>query len=246
MCNYHSDMPTDHLQDSISGTHEKPTSRPKHPMPFTRLEMCVLGVDDAGLHVLLGRREVEPYKGQWALPGGVLRIDQDDSLEDGARRVMNERLSLQLPFLRQLVSVGGKQRDRTRSEWALSIVYRALIWCDSVQPLAGKRLSDLRWVPVADAISDAALAFDHAELIAQAVQVTRLEVESLNLPAGFIPAQFTLGELQFTCEQILGRALDKSSFRRKLSDRDLVRAIEGAMRGGANRPAQLFELTTVC
>lgn len=217
-------------------------TRPKHPMPFTRLEVCVLGVDDSGLQVLLGRREAEPHKGQWALPGGVLRTDLDDSLEDGARRVMDERLTLQLPFLRQLVAVGSKQRDRTRSEWALSIVYRALVWRDSVTPLAGKRMSDLRWVPADVAMNDTTLAFDHAALIAMAVEVTRREVESLDLPAGFIPAQFTLGELQSTCERILARPLDKSSFRRKLNERGLVQAIEGAMRGGANRPAQLFEL----
>jgi len=49
-----------------------------------------------------------------------------------------------------------------------------------------------------------------------------------------------LGELQATCEQLLGHRLDKSSFRRRLADRDLVEPIEGATRGGPFRPAQLF------
>ena len=221
---------------------ESAASRPKHPMPFTRIEVCVLGVDEAGLHVLQGRRESEPHKGHWALPGGVLRIDLDDTLEQAARRVMAERLHLELPFVRQLMAVGGRQRDRSRSDWALSIGYRALVWRAAVQPLAGKRMSDLRWVPSEQASSDGALAFDHAELIARAVQTTRQEVEALELPGGFVPSEFTLGELQTLCEQILGRPLDKSSFRRKLADRELVEPVAGLMRGGANRPAQVFRL----
>ena len=62
----------------------------------------------------------------------------------------------------------------------------------------------------------------------------------MEFPFGFLPEQFTLGELQATCEQILGRRLDKSSFRRKLDERKLVMPIEGEMRTGAFRPAQLF------
>lgn len=218
------------------------STRPKHPMPFVRVEVCVLGLNDSGLQVLLGQREAQPFAGQWALPGGALRIDLDEDLEAAARRVMHERLSLALPFLRQLVAVGSKTRDVDRAPWALSVVYRALVWVDQVQPLAGKRMSGLAWRPVDQATTDEALAFDHRDLIAMAVQQTRDEVDALTLPSGFVPAAFTLGELQALCERILGRALDKSSFRRKLHDRELVRPVEGVMKGGANRPAQVFEL----
>ena len=55
-----------------------------------------------------------------------------------------------------------------------------------------------------------------------------------------LPGAFTLGELQAWCEQVLDRRLDKSSFRRKLAERELVEPIEGEMKGGAFRPAQLF------
>ncbi|MFG6468399.1 NUDIX hydrolase [Roseateles sp. BYS87W] len=211
-------------------------------MPFVRVEVCVLGLSESGLQVLLGQREAAPFAGQWALPGGVLRIDLDEDLDAAARRVMDERLSLTLPFLRQLVTVGSRTRDLDRAPWALSVVYRALVWVDQVQPLAGKRMRGLAWRPVEQAQSDATLAFDHRDLIALAVQQTRDEVDALTLPSGFVPSAFTLGELQALCERILGRALDKSSFRRKLHDRALVRPIEGAMKGGANRPAQVFEL----
>jgi 8-oxo-dGTP diphosphatase len=210
----------------------------RHPMPFTRLEIAVLGLVGGALHVLLARRAEAPYAGKWALPGGALRIDLDRSLDEAASRVMKERLGLELPYLRQLCAVGGPTRD-PRAPWALSVVYRALVPAGAFEPSAGKRVEALAWRPVEVAIADGGLAFDHAALIGQAVGITRAEVEALELPLGFLPETFTLGELQSTCEQLLGRRLDKSSFRRRLGDRDLVEPVPGAMRGGAFRPAQL-------
>ncbi len=210
-----------------------------HPMPFTRLEIAVLSLVGDRLQVLLARRAEAPHAGKWALPGGVLRIDLDRSLDAAARRVMNERLGLELPFLRQLCAVGGPTRD-PRAPWALSVVYRALVPADRLEPSAGKRIEALAWRPVEEAVGDKGLAFDHAALIGQAVEATRAEVNDLQLPFGFLPDEFTLGELQAACEQLLGFRLDKSSFRRRLADRDLVEAVPGAMRGGAFRPAQLY------
>lgn len=221
---------------------EPPNPDPKrYPMPFTRLEIAVLSPVDGELQVLLARRAEAPHAGKWALPGGVLRIDLDASLDEAARRVMRERLGLDLPFLRQLCTVGGPTRD-PRAPWALSVVYRALVPAESVAPLAGKRIAALAWRPVAHAMADKSLAFDHAALVSRAVESTRAEVERLDLPAGFLSEQFTLGELQACCEQLLGRRLDKSSFRRRLSDRELVEPVEGEMRTGANRPAQVYRL----
>lgn len=213
-----------------------------HPMPFTRVELCVLSVVEGQLQVLLARRAGEPFKGRWGLPGGVLRIDLDDSLESAAQRIAQERLNCELPFLRQLEAVGGPSRDRARAPWALSIVYRALVPAESLTPAAGKRVEALEWHPADEASQDARLAFDHAKLIEGALHVTRTEVRALELPRGFIPERFTLGELQSTCEQLLGERLDKSSFRRRLAERELVEAVSGELRTGPNRPAQVYQL----
>lgn len=216
-------------------------SRTRHRMPFTRLEIAVLGLIGGELHVLLARRAAAPHAGSWALPGGALRIDLDASLDAAARRVMRERLGLDLPFLRQLCAAGGPTRD-PRAPWALSVVYRALVQASATAPVAGKRIEALAWRPAAQAMADRALAFDHAALVAQAVAATRAEIERLDLPAGFLPERFTLGELQTLCEQMLGRRLDKSSFRRRLAERGLVAPVAGMLRFGANRPAQVFAL----
>ena len=218
---------------------------PRHPMPFTRLEVVVLGLVKGELQVLLARRASEPCKGRWALPGGVLRIDLDASLDAAAARVAQERLGVHLPFMRQLGAVGGPGRDPARAPWSLSVVYRALVDAEGLDVAAGKRIEALAWRPADEAAKDRKLAFDHAALIDQAVQAMHAEIGALDLPRGFIPERFTLSELQSLCEQLLGVRLDKSSFRRRLADRDLVEPVDGEVRTGPNRPAQIFRLRSV-
>ena len=130
-------------------TEDLPPSR-VYPMPFTRVELAVLSVVDGELAVLLGKRVQAPHRGKWALPGGVLRIDLDGDLPAAAQRVASERLGVRVPFLRLLTAVGGRSRD-PRAPWGLAIVYRALVPLDALAPRAGKRLDDLRWVPVDEA-----------------------------------------------------------------------------------------------
>lgn len=211
----------------------------QHPMPFTRIELAILSIIDEQLMVLIGRRTAEPYSGKWALPGGVLRIDLDADLDAAAQRVASERIGTRVPYLRQLTAVGSAGRD-SRAPWALSIAYRALIPIDSFSPQAGKRLDELKWIPADEAAQDGELAFDHASLIGVALEATRAEIDRLELPFGFLPERFTLGELQACCEVLLGRRLDKSSFRRRIDERNLVAPVPGEMRTGAFRPAQLF------
>ena len=211
-----------------------------YPMPFTRIELAVLSVVDGGLAVLLGKREQFPYVGQWALPGGVVRIDLDADLDSSAQRVAQERLGIKVPYLRQQCVVGGASRD-PRAPWAISIVYRAYARHDEFMPAAGKRLDELRWCPIDEAMADQNLAFDHSNLIQLAARDARAEIDQLELPFEYLPALFTLGELQATCEMILGRRLDKSSFRRRIDERKIIEAVTGEMRVGAFRPAQLFK-----
>lgn len=208
-------------------------------MPFTRIELAIMSIVDDGLAVLLGHRAQAPHAGRWALPGGIIRIDLDRDLDAAAQRVARERLGVGLPYLRQLRAVGGRDRD-PRAPWAISIAFRALLPVHSFDPRAGKRLEGLRWCPVDTAASDTELAFDHPDLIRAAAEAMRGDIEQLELPFGFLPDTFTLGELQACCEAILGRNIDKSSFRRRLDDRKLLEPVAGEMRLGAFRPAQLY------
>lgn len=212
---------------------------PKHQMPFVRLELVLLTVKDGNLQVLLSHRKEAPFKGKWGLPGGVLRIDLDASLEAGAQRVATERLGRTLPNVNQVSVVGGAKRD-PRAPWAMSVVYRSLVQAD-IETTPGKRVQALAWRAVADIADSKDIAFDHADLIAQAVEAIRQEIKELRFPVGWVPDVFTLGELQGLSEAVLGSALDKVTFRRRMDVLGVAVPIEGQMRsGGAHRPAQVY------
>lgn len=212
-----------------------------HPMPFTRVELVVMSLREGGLQVLLARRQAAPHAGRWALPGDVVRVDLDRTLDQAVERIARERLQALPAHLLQLCTVGGAMRD-SRAAWALSVVYRTLVDEAALAAQPGKRIEALAWRPVDDAMHDASLAFDHAALIQRAAHALRADVQSLVLPPGFMPGPFTLADLQMRCEQVLGRPLDKSSFRRKLAARGIVQALAGELRTGAFRPAQLYRL----
>ena len=171
----------------------------------------------------------------------MLRIDLDADLASGAERVARERLGLALPGLAQLGAWGGRRRD-PRAPWAMSVVYRCMTDANALAPQAGKRLEALKWVSAAQARADDSLAFDHALLVGEAASALQAEVQDLRFPAGLLPEPFTLGELQVASEAVLGRPLDKSSFRRRLDAAQVVVPVDGAMRTGAFRPAQLYAL----
>ncbi|MFM7255083.1 MAG: NUDIX hydrolase [Betaproteobacteria bacterium] len=227
-----------------SWTPKKSNTMPIGPMPLCRVEITAQSLVDGRLNVFLIRRQEAPYKGSWALPGGVLRVDLDANLDAAAKRVAAERLGIAPPNLRQLAAVGARGRGpRGEEAWALSVVYRALIPASTLSFTPDKRAAEVRWVAVDELPTK--IAFEHSALIELAARQTRADIASLTFPAGFIPERFTLGALQRLCEEVLGTRLDKSSFRRKLRDRELVEPIAGAQqRGDPHRPAAIYRLSS--
>jgi ADP-ribose pyrophosphatase YjhB (NUDIX family) len=213
-------------------------------MPFVRLELVIMSVQGGALQVLLSQRKEDPQKGKWGLPGGVLRIDTDESLELAAQRVATERLGSTLPNLTQVAAVGGPERYKERAPWGLSVIYRSLVQPD-LQTTPGKRVKALQWRPADDVVNSKDIAFDHAALVAHAMDALRREIRELRFPQGWMPEEFTLSELQALSESVLGERLDKVTFRRRIEAGKIAVSLEGKMRtGGAFRPAQLYSLVT--
>ena len=122
------------------------------------------------------------------------------------------------------------------------MVYRCVARKDSLPARPGKRIAELKWVEAQVAARDTTLAFDHGPLVEQTVDALRLEVGELRFPAQLLEPKFTLFELQAVSEIVLGRPLDKSSFRRRLDAAGCVEPVSGEMRTGPFRPAQLHRL----
>ncbi len=224
---------------SSAERNKESSTGPIHPMPLVRLDLAVFRVEAGTLQVLLAKRQQAPFKRRLGLPGGVLRIDLDASLESGAQRVARERLGTALPQVRQVMAVGGAKRD-PRAPWAMTVVYRAVLSEElPVQP--GKRVQELLWVEANEASQDKKLAFDHAQLIEQAISGLQAEVTAMQFAPGFMPEEFTLPQLQARCEAVLGATLNKVTFRRRVEDAGILREVPGKMVGGAHRPAKVWK-----
>lgn len=114
-----------------------------YPMPFVRLELVVLSIQDGALRVLLGKHAEAPYAARWGLPSGVLRIDLDADLEAAALRVGEERLNHRFAHVQQVLAVGGAKRD-PRASWAMSVIYVAVV-PPEIDTAPGKRVEALKW-----------------------------------------------------------------------------------------------------
>ena len=173
------------------------------------------------------RRPREPYAGMDALPGSLVRTEED--LPEAASRVMTDVAGLNEPkHLEQLATFGAPQRDpRGR---VLSVSYLALL------PRPADLGEHARWIAVDEAPQ---LAFDHAEILASAVERLQGKLSYSNVAYGLLPDEFTLSELQAVYQTVLGREIDKRNFRKKVLGLGMVTETEG-MRRGSHRPAQLY------
>ena len=93
----------------------------RYPRPALTVDCVVFGIDDEDLKVLLIQRDIEPFEGHWALPGGFVQMDE--GLPDAARRELKEETGLSRVFLEQLFTFGDVDRDpRGRVVSAVSAV----------------------------------------------------------------------------------------------------------------------------
>lgn len=210
--------------------------------PLVTVDLVVFTVRDEQLCVLLVKRPdkpTEPFPGQWALPGGFIDVDRDLDLEACARRKLKEKTGVASPYLEQLGSWGGRRRDPRG--WSTTHVYFCLMPSDDVTLEAGANAADVIWAAVEDGGIGRRLAFDHAELLAAALERLRGKVEYTSLPAFLLPVEFTLTELQRVYEIVLGRRVEKKAFRTRMLAGDLLIEVP-RVRTGPNRPAQLYRL----
>ncbi len=183
--------------------------------------------------MLLIQRALPPFAGTWALPGGFVRVDE--TLEDAARRELEEETGLRNVFLEQLYTFGALDRDPR--ERVVSVAYYALVKLSDHNVQAATDARDAAWFGVHDVPS---LAFDHAEILQLALD--RLRGKLRYQPIGFelLPRKFTLSQLQHLYELVLERELDKRNFRKRVLAMDLLIETDEVQQDVAHRAARLY------
>ncbi len=209
-------------------------------VPLTSVDLAIFTIREQALHVLLVRRGEHPAKGRWALPGGFIDVRRDQDLAATALRKLREKTGVTAPYLEQLQGFGSSSRDPRG--WSVTFAYFALISSDHIDLQHGSGADAASWHPVSGLQVEEELAFDHAEILASALQRLRNKVEYTSLAAHLLAKEFTLSDLQRVHEIVLGRAIDKSAFRKRIKEGDFLEELTGKQRHGSNRPAQLYRI----
>ena len=205
----------------------------EYPRAALTVDCVVFGYDAEDLKVLLIQRGLEPFAGKWALPGGFVHLDE--TLDDAARRELQEETGVTDLYLEQLYTFGAVERDPR--ERVVSVAYYALVDLFNHQLTAATDARNAAWFAVDDMPQ---LAFDHEEILAMAH--TRLRSKVRYQPIGFelLPEKFTLTQLQRLYETILGTMLDKRNFRKKILGMDLLIELDEVEQDVAHRAARLY------
>lgn len=205
--------------------------------PLLTVDSVLFTYHEGVLKVLLVERSSHPHRGKWGLPGGFVDERSDRNLEDTAVRKLREKTGVVPPYIEQLYTIGGAERDKRG--WSVTVCYSALIAHQACESRI-ETVSDAAWIPV-DKARGMDLAFDHGEILACARE--RLVQKALYsiVPAYALPETFTLPELQRVHEAIIGKPLQKKSFRRRIEQANLLEDI-GEKRSEGGRPAALYRM----
>ena len=210
----------------------------RYDRPSVTVDVVIFTLQERELHVLLVKRKRWPFEGRWAIPGGF--INMDESLEQAARRELEEETGVRDIYLEQLYTFGEPKRDpRTR---VISVAYIALVSADTQTLRVSEESIDVRWFPVRRL--PGALAFDHDAILAAGLERLRSKLEYTTLAFQLLPEIFSILELKHIYEQIWGEEgedekLDKGNFYRKIKDANILEDT-GMRREGRGRPTTLY------
>ncbi len=206
----------------------------KFERPSVTVDIILFTIKDNDLKVLLVKRNVWPFKGMWAIPGGFVRMEE--SLEEAAKRELKEETNVTDVYLEQLYTFGDPKRDpRTR---VITVAYFALVDSTKLKLKASTDVRDVKWFSMYNLPK---LAFDHEKILKYALKRLRWKLEYTTVAFKLLPEKFTLSQLQRVYEIIFNKKFDKRNFRKKILSLGLVKEV-GKEKGVAHRPAKLYKL----
>ncbi len=202
--------------------------------PIVAVDMTIFTVQENTLQVLLIQMKKKPFQGKWALPGGLVKINE--TLDEAAKRILAEETNVRNVYLEQLYSFSDLNRDPHQR--VISVAYFALINAQGIKLKTIPKYADVQWFSIKKVPSD--LAYDHKKILKYALTRLKSKLEYTNIVYGLLPKKFTLSQLQKIYEVILNRKLDKRNFRKKILFLDLLKPTSSFQKG-KHRPARLYE-----
>ncbi len=204
----------------------------EHSKVFVSVDCIIFGFEENTLKILIGKRQMDPGRGEWSLYGGFVR--SDESVDDAALRTLFELTGMRNVYMRQVGAFGNVDRDP--GERVISIAYYALInvndYDDRLRQEHGVEWVDIQKIPP--------LYSDHMDMVNKARKLMKEKLRTE--PVGFrlLPTLFTLTLLQRLYEAVNGEELDKRNFRKRIKEMDFIEKTELIDKTGSKRGAFLY------
>lgn len=224
----------------------------KHPHPAVTADCVVFAIDNKSLNILLIKRNLEPFKGGWALPGGFIHMEE--TAEEGALRELKEETGVEDIYLEQFHTFTAVDRDPRVDEISglpervMTIAFMAFIRQDDYSVMAGDDAANAQWFPVNNLPT---LAFDHKEIIYKALDQLRNKIMYEPIAFCLLNKKFTMTQLQIIYDAVLEacsvvldnksdyKPLDRRNFQKKMLTLKYVKQTEEQAKG-VGRPGFLF------
>lgn len=202
--------------------------------PILTVDSVILQLIDNQLNVLLIQRAQEPFKSEWALPGGY--NPAGETTQQAMKRILLKKTGLKtsdLSLVEQLYTFDTVARDPRGH--AVSVTYMGL--GKDLTLSKDKALQSPKFFPLTKLPK---LAYDHEHIIDYAKQRLASKVTYTNAIFALLPRMFTLTELQVAYEAVMNQKFDKRNFRKKFLSLDLIKPTDKHHLEGAHRPALLY------
>ena len=199
---------------------------------FVSVDCIIFGFDEGHLRVLIGKRQMDPGRGEWSLYGGF--VGPDESVDDAASRTLFELTGLRNLYMRQVGAFGSIDRDP--GERVISIAYCALInvkdYDDRLREEHGVEWVNYNQLPT--------MYSDHREMIRKARRMMQEKIKTEPISFRLLPNLFTLTQLQRLYEAVNGEQVDKRNFRKRIKDMEFIEKTELIDKTGSKRGAYLY------
>lgn len=204
----------------------------EHSKFYLSVDIIVFGFEEGSLKILLGKRHMDPGRGEWSLYGGF--VNEDEDLEEAANRTILDLTGMTKLYMRQVGAFGAIDRDP--GERVISIAYCALIdvkdYDDNLRQQHG-----LEWVALNEVPS---LYSDHNLMVNNALAQIRRRINTEPIVFNLLPELFTLTQLQRVYEAILGSQIDKRNFRKRVKQIEFIEKTEYIDKITSRRGAALY------
>lgn len=191
---------------------------------------------EEGIAVLLIKRKFDPFKGNWAIPGGF--VNNNESLKAAVERELLEETGVKINYLEQLYTFGNPNRDPRKR--VISVAYFGLVKSSQFNKLkASTDAEDAQWFNIKQLPK---LAFDHNLILDEAIN--RIRGKIIYQPIGFelLDKKFPFSDLEHLYSTLLDRPIDRRNFKKKVMSLGILDELnEKAKSTGAGRPGNLFQ-----